>query len=753
MDKWSGKTALVTGSSSGIGAETAKSLVKHGVKVVGLARRTEKLEELVRELGKDMFHPIQCDVTEEDDILRAFKWTEENLGGVDILVNNAGVIYMSMVIDMPTEEYRKVIDTNLIAPAICAREFAKSIKKRDACGHILNINSIAGQYPEVFNVPLGMYGASKSGLASLGAELRTEAMLSKLKMRVTNISPGAVLTDMIKQAIQCGDEIVDKIPMLRDKDIADAVIYALSAPQVAEIYELTIIPQGRLTVPCKMEQWANKVAIVTGASSGIGSAVVKSLVSHAVKVVGLARRADKLQEMAKQLGKDKFYPVQCDLVKEDDILRAFKWVEDNFGGANILINNAGVITGIPIIESSTDTYRTVIDTNLLAPAICAREFSKSIKKRKTRGHIVNINSILGHYAEAIQIPVGLYSASKYGVTALTAELRHEFIIAKLDIRVTSVSPGAVLTDLLQNAMRWDDDTARRMNTLRNEHIADGVIYALGTPKGAEVYELTIIPQNAPIELPTADYTTLSTYQFFSNKVSLTMDRWAGKVAVVTGASVGIGFAITQALVKKSVKVVGLARRKEKLQEITNQLGKDKFFGVVCDLRSEADIVKAFNWIQQNHGGADILINNAGVLDTLPIIASALDDYRKVLDTNVIAPAICAREYVKSAKKRNIAGHIINISSMAGHNAEIVSIPIGMYGASKYALTALAVELRHELADTNIKVTNVSPGAVATDMLKTLVNNPAMYERMPSLSDDDVSDAVMYVLGTPPNVEV
>lgn len=232
-----------------------------------------------------------------------------------------------------------------------------------------------------------------------------------------------------------------------------------------------------------------------------------------------------------------------------------------------------------------------------------------------------------------------------------------------------------------------------------------------------------------------------------------MDRWAGKVAVVTGASAGIGLAITKALVKKSVKVVGLARRKEKLQEITNQLGKDKFFGVVCDLRSEADIAKAFNWVQEKLGGADILINNAGVIATLPIIDSALDDYRKVLDTNVIAPAVCAREYVKSAKKRNIDGHIINISSIAGHNADIISIPIGMYGASKYALTALAVELRHELTETNIKVTNVSPGAVATDMLSTLINDPALAEKLPSISDNDVSDAVMYALGTPPNVEV
>ncbi|XP_076647174.1 farnesol dehydrogenase-like [Halictus rubicundus] len=232
-----------------------------------------------------------------------------------------------------------------------------------------------------------------------------------------------------------------------------------------------------------------------------------------------------------------------------------------------------------------------------------------------------------------------------------------------------------------------------------------------------------------------------------------MDRWAGKVAVVTGASAGIGAAISEDLVKNSVKVVGLARRKEKLQELSDALDKDKFFPFVCDLTNEDDIVKAFKWVQEKFGGADILINSAGVSYLLPIIESKLDDYRKVLDTNVIAPAICAREFVSSAKKRNIAAHIINISGMAGHNAEIISMPIGMYAASKYALTALAVELRHELSATDIKVTNISPGAVGTDMLKNLITDPNIYEKIPTLKDHDVSDAVMYALGTPPNVEI
>nr|XP_031849117.1 farnesol dehydrogenase-like [Nomia melanderi] len=243
-----------------------------------------------------------------------------------------------------------------------------------------------------------------------------------------------------------------------------------------------------------MNTWAGKVAIVTGASAGIGTAIAKSLIDHSIKVVGLARRKDKLQELAQKFGKDKFFPVRCDATKEEDILNAFKWVNEKLGGADILVNNAGVVCAAPIIDSPTEEYRKVLDLNLIAPAICAREFVKSVKRRNSRGHIVNINSIAGHYAETLTMPLGMYCASKYGLTALSAELRHEIIAAKLNIRVTSVSPGAVSTDLLTSILNASGIDGAIM--LYDSHIADGVIYAIGAPEGAEVYELTIVPQNS-----------------------------------------------------------------------------------------------------------------------------------------------------------------------------------------------------------------------------------------------------------------
>lgn len=245
MDRWNGKVAIVTGASSGIGAATSKALAHHGVKVVGLARRLEKLKEQQAQIGKNKFYPIECDVTKEQDIVKAFKWVEKELGGVDILINNAGLAIDTPIIETESaEEYHKVVDTNLIAPAICSREFSRSIKKRNAVGHIININSIAGLYAESLHIPLGMYCPSKYGLRALGTELRHEIILSKLKIKITNISPGAVLTDMLKGI--ANKEIPSDLPILKDHDIADAVMYALGTPSTVEIPEITVMPQNEI---------------------------------------------------------------------------------------------------------------------------------------------------------------------------------------------------------------------------------------------------------------------------------------------------------------------------------------------------------------------------------------------------------------------------------------------------------------------------------------------------------------------------
>lgn len=99
MNRWAGKVAVVTGASSGIGEAISITLVENGLKVVGLARRIDKLQQIGERLAsaKGSFHSVQCDVTKEEEILKAFKLAKD-LGGVDILINNAGVVYPETII-------------------------------------------------------------------------------------------------------------------------------------------------------------------------------------------------------------------------------------------------------------------------------------------------------------------------------------------------------------------------------------------------------------------------------------------------------------------------------------------------------------------------------------------------------------------------------------------------------------------------------------------------------------------------------
>lgn len=248
MHRWRGKVAIVTGASAGIGAAIARVLPSHDIKVVGLARNIEKLEKLADELGRDKFFPIKCDVTKEEDILKACKWVENELGGADILINNAGIIRFNALIDQKTEDYRSVLDTNLLAPAIFSREIISSIKKRNAQGHIINISSISESHLDAIFVPLGMYGASKSGLCTLGTELRNEIIVKELNIKVTNIAPGTVVTDMITNVLGKININMPKFILLPE-DIADAVIYTLGTPIRIEIPQITLIPHHESFIP------------------------------------------------------------------------------------------------------------------------------------------------------------------------------------------------------------------------------------------------------------------------------------------------------------------------------------------------------------------------------------------------------------------------------------------------------------------------------------------------------------------------
>jgi NADP-dependent 3-hydroxy acid dehydrogenase YdfG len=196
-----------------------------------------------------------------------------------------------------------------------------------------------------------------------------------------------------------------------------------------------------------MDRWEGKVAVVTGASSGIGAAIAVALVKAKMTVVGIARRLDRMQQLKDELPeevRENFQPFMCDVTREEEVVSVFKWVDENYQGIHVLVNNAGILRNCMLLEAeNTSKLRQVIDTNIMGVAICSREAFQIMKKRGINdGHIVHINSITGHNVQYL-VDMGpswnIYHATKHAVTAMTETMRQEFLRENTNTKI-SVCP-------------------------------------------------------------------------------------------------------------------------------------------------------------------------------------------------------------------------------------------------------------------------------------------------------------------------
>ncbi|OXU31182.1 hypothetical protein TSAR_009424 [Trichomalopsis sarcophagae] len=202
-----------------------------------------------------------------------------------------------------------------------------------------------------------------------------------------------------------------------------------------------------------MNRWKGKVAVVTGASSGIGLALSKSLIQEGMIVVGLARRKELMESRMKNVdGSCRFHPVKCDVAQEENVTDSFKWIKDTFGSTNILINNAGVAFLGKVENTPSSQLQHVLNVNVLGLSYCTKEAIKLMKESQEESHIVNMCSILGHTVVPAKNGVlNIYSASKFAVRALSKTLRQELLDTK--IRVSNISPGMVKAEIMEGY--WD----------------------------------------------------------------------------------------------------------------------------------------------------------------------------------------------------------------------------------------------------------------------------------------------------------
>ena len=230
-----------------------------------------------------------------------------------------------------------------------------------------------------------------------------------------------------------------------------------------------------------------------------------------------------------------------------------------------------------------------------------------------------------------------------------------------------------------------------------------------------------------------------------------------KVAIITGASSGIGYATALTLSKAGIRVAVGARRTERLQELEKQIIKNNGEILVqkTDVTRKSDCDSLVNTIVEKWGKVDILINNAGLMPLSYFKYGKVEEWEQMIDVNIKGVLYCTSAVVPYMLEKK-SGHIINISSVAGR---IVFAGGSVYCATKHAIAALSEGLRKELSPTyNVRVTCIEPGAVETELLESITDESMTgfiqaTKNMETLRSDDIANAILYAVQAPGHVNV
>lgn len=231
MERLQGKTAVITGASSGIGAAIAKELAAEGANVVLAARRNEKLNEIDREIhrqARGQALAVRTDMANREDVEEMVKKAMGAFGRIDIFVNNAGQMLSATIQSGKVEEWEQMIDVNIKGVLYGINAVLPSMLERSA-GHIINIASVSGF--EVTKMST-VYSATKFAVRAISTGLEKE--LARTGVRITNISPGMVDTPLSTS--------VSNRKKLEAEDIAKAVLYAVTQPDYVNVNEITVRP-------------------------------------------------------------------------------------------------------------------------------------------------------------------------------------------------------------------------------------------------------------------------------------------------------------------------------------------------------------------------------------------------------------------------------------------------------------------------------------------------------------------------------
>jgi NADP-dependent 3-hydroxy acid dehydrogenase YdfG len=233
----------------------------------------------------------------------------------------------------------------------------------------------------------------------------------------------------------------------------------------------------------------------------------------------------------------------------------------------------------------------------------------------------------------------------------------------------------------------------------------------------------------------------------------------GKVAIVSGIGPGVGQAVALAFAREGADVVLGARTEERLKELAVRIEQQggRVAYLATNIRHEDQCRALAEAAIEAFGGVDVLVNNAGLGRSAPLSSGSTEAWREMLEVNVLGLCIATREAIKDMDRRQVAGHIVHVSSMAGHR--VPGPDSGVYAGTKFAVRALTEGLRQELRarQSPIRVSSVSPGYVDTEFAAVFSGSasdaPPPARRIKVLAPEDVAAAILWVTSQPPHVEV
>ena len=240
-----GRVAAITGASSGIGEATALVLARAGAAVALAARRGDRLDEIVRRVegegGRAL--AVACDVTDESQAGAFVERAHGELGGLHALVNNAGVMLLGPVEGADTDDWRRMVDVNLMGLLYCTHA-ALPLMREGGGGHVVNVSSVAGRRAAAGSA---VYNLTKFGVTAFSEALRQEALHHNI--RVTCVEPGFVETELqghnAPPVLQTIERLRERIPrVLASGDVAQAILFALSQPEHVALNEILVRPTG-----------------------------------------------------------------------------------------------------------------------------------------------------------------------------------------------------------------------------------------------------------------------------------------------------------------------------------------------------------------------------------------------------------------------------------------------------------------------------------------------------------------------------